>query len=258
MIRVHQYGAWSSVADAIENGKTASLKRVDRGLPEMERYLDIIARHCRDIPIGILLVKGAFESRGNPTAVSKAGEIGLFQLKPGHAKDFGFSRQDLKDPYNNTIAAVNLLQKRSESFQETHGSWFPQGRNWQFWGVQLLATMIGPGATRYLLNQIPSGQKSFSRLVKFVETHPEWMEKPEQNRKWGAQSGRLVAFRVMIARRLWKRAQELEETGYRIHRIPDDSKAPWWVIPVTGVALACEVALIAVSIFAPRWTGCRR
>jgi hypothetical protein len=59
------------------------------------------------------------ESGLNPNAVGSAGEIGLFQVKPSTAAQFGFSASDLYDPTSNAQAGLSYLQQLYNQF----GNW---------------------------------------------------------------------------------------------------------------------------------------
>ena len=66
-----------------------------------------------DMPrINTALVKAVIklESRGNPKAVSRAGCIGLMQVKPSTGRMLGYSRAELFDPEKNVEAGTRYLE----------------------------------------------------------------------------------------------------------------------------------------------------
>jgi len=66
-----------------------------------------------DIPrIEPALIKAVIEveSRGNPKAVSRAGCIGLMQIKPSTGRMLGYSRAELFDPEKNVAAGTRYLE----------------------------------------------------------------------------------------------------------------------------------------------------
>lgn len=52
-----------------------------------------------------------WESRGRPHAVSPKGAIGLYQIMPSTAADFGYTREDMFDPVKNRDVATKYLDK---------------------------------------------------------------------------------------------------------------------------------------------------
>jgi len=51
------------------------------------------------------------ESRGNPTAVSPAGAVGLMQIMPGTGLELGFDREQLLDPRLNIHAGLKYMRQ---------------------------------------------------------------------------------------------------------------------------------------------------
>lgn len=69
------------------------------------------------VPTPIALAVAQKESGMNPNAVGSAGEIGLFQVKPSTAAQFGIT--DLSDPTQNTQAGLSYLSQLYGQF----GDW---------------------------------------------------------------------------------------------------------------------------------------
>lgn len=191
---------WPSVQAAIQAGKSSNVEsKIRKCLDNTLQWIPIFNAYRGDIPLAFMVAKAAFESCGRADAgKSKMTDIGLFQLFPKHLERNGFAPVAGLKPDVNTRVFVKILQGRAASFLESHGSWFPNGKDWSFWGIMWLTAAIGPGATRHLLAQVSQGAGAFNKVISFVNSHPGWMEQLEQDQKWGNQSGRLVAFRVMI------------------------------------------------------------
>jgi hypothetical protein len=194
-----------------------------------------------DIPVEFLLVKGALESKGNPTTVSAIGEVGLFQVPDEAATVAGYTDDEMKIPEINTKVFTDLIRERAQSLLAEYGDWFPEGTGWSFWGVQFLMAGIGPHATKHLLDMIGPGGESFWRIVMWVESNPMLMEQPEHNEHWGKQSGRLVAFRVMVAEGAVDVMREIEATGM----VEGIALRP---VPPQAKGGAGTVALVALGI----------
>lgn len=212
---------WTSPAAAISDGKTAGIGRVAAGLPAMLKYASALNTYRGDIPLAWLIVKGAWESKGVASTRSASGnDIGLFQIKLNCAAGDtaqGFTCAQLLDPANNIKAFTNIIKSSSASFLRTHGLWFPERTaSWQFWGVMWLAAAIGPGATRHLLDAVGPGQNSFDRVLAFVEKNPAWLVASSQTSFWGSQSGSLIGFRTMLAKRIIDEAKRLESSGMAV------------------------------------------
>jgi len=206
---------WPSVKAAIKAGKSSTAhKRISNCVPKTLQWTSLFNQYRKDIPLAFMVVKAAFESCGKADALTKSGkDIGLFQLFPIHFERNGLTPTQGLDPANNTRIFVKVLDGRAASFEKSHGSWFPNGRDWSFWGIMWLTAGIGPGATRHLLNQVSQGPGAFNKIVSFVSSHPGWMEEYAQDAKWGVQSGRLVAFRVMVAWDVVGEIRKLEASG---------------------------------------------
>jgi hypothetical protein len=247
---------WPSVSQAIYAGKHSNVaSKLTKCVPKTVEWVPMFEYHRGDIPLAWLVAKAAFESCGDPEAgQDRMTDIGLFQLFPVHLTNRGYTPADGLDPDVNTRIMTDLVMSRGESFESSHPSYFPSGRDWSYWGVAWLAAAIGPGATRHLLNQISSGGSSFSRLCSFVEHHPAWMEQPEQEDNWGNQSGRLVAFRVMVARDVMRRIQELEDSrellGYVRPYYPSDGAEPG------GISMGRAVRIIGIILGSAATASC--
>ena len=180
----------------------------------MLRYVSVLNRYRGGIPLGFLIVKGAFESKGDPDAVASDGSVGLFQLWPHQVVNCGgYTTAQLKSPANNTKAFVCLLEGKTRDYIKTHPSYFPGGKDWNYWDVQFVGTQVGPGATRHLMNQVSPGGNTLSKIVAWIKAHPREMEASEHTKYWGSQSGKLVAFRVMMGKQFMDYARGIEKTG---------------------------------------------
>ena len=56
------------------------------------------------------------ESRGNPRAIGKRGEVGLMQVHPATGRALGYSRAELFDPEKNVEAGEKYLAMLLEQF----------------------------------------------------------------------------------------------------------------------------------------------
>lgn len=54
------------------------------------------------------------ESAWYSWATGKLGEVGLFQIMPRIGRTYGYSRRELRDPWNNTDAGIRHLVKAAE------------------------------------------------------------------------------------------------------------------------------------------------
>lgn len=82
--------------------------------PEQKTYANKIAERARQmgLPPDLAVAVAFKESSLNPNVeIGSAGEIGIMQIKPGTAKEFGFSIQDLKNPDKNIDAGLSYLKK---------------------------------------------------------------------------------------------------------------------------------------------------
>jgi hypothetical protein len=263
---------FASVSEAIQRGRVSDIyPRLDAGFANMHEFIPILNRYREGIPLVFLMLKGAWESKGNPQAQSASRrDVGLFQLllsKPYGSK-LGYSFEQLKDPDINTKVYTDIVRSNVDSFMKTHGGWFPEGvSDWQFWGIMWLSTGIGSHATRHLLNAIGPGARSFDRVVAWVTNHPQWMVAPAQltgfkgKSHWGVQSGALVAFRVIIGKRLVDYARNYERTS-----LPASAAAgvlgagAKWPIVVGALAMAGTLAGVSILYLENRkrrtsWTG---
>jgi hypothetical protein len=204
---------WADTKEAIEAGRTSDLTRVKRGIPIMLKYSDLLERERHAVPFGLLIVKGAFESKGNPSAKSAVDEkgrqaIGLFQLYTGVQ---GYSTSQLMNPTTNTRAFVYLMEDRARKLHQTHGSYFKAGQDYEFWCMVLLTSMIGPGATRALMESAGAGEGMFTRVVNWTRNHPVGLYALEDS--FGVQGAELVAFRVMVTYQMAHMATAIRPVG---------------------------------------------
>ena len=61
----------------------------------------------QNVPVALVLAIIDVESGGNPNVVGRSGSIGLMQIKPATAKQYGIT--DLFDPASNVDAGVHYL-----------------------------------------------------------------------------------------------------------------------------------------------------
>jgi len=228
---------WPSVEAAIEAGKTSTLSRVKAGIPLMQRYQDILQEYREDFPFGLLVVKGAFESKGNATvksAVDSRGRqaVGLFQLFTGVQ---GLSASELQNPTLNTQAFIRLVQERASDLEKTHAPYFARGRDYQFWCTVLWTTMIGPGAVRAILDRTRPTSAPFDNAIAWIKANPREMEKDALESRFGVQGGRLTAFRSVVTQRMCYMATAIVPTSMGI-------ESTSWV-PLALAALAGAVLL---------------
>jgi hypothetical protein len=180
----------------------------------MLRYVSVLNAYRGDVPLGFLIVKGAFESKGDPDAVASDGSVGLFQLWPKQVVNCGaYNTEQLKSPANNTRAFVCLLGGKTRNYIKTHPVYFPGGKDWNYWNIQFVGTQIGPHAVRHLMEQVSPGGDTLSKIVAWIKANPSAMESSTHTSHWGSQSGKLVAFRVMMGKQFMDYARGLERSG---------------------------------------------
>lgn len=252
---------WASVQAAIDAGNKSDIyPRLDAGIANMRQYIPVLNKYRGYIPLSFLMVKGAWESKGTAHAQSASlKDVGLFQLlldKPKGSK-MGYSFEQLKDPAINTRVYTDIVTGNADSFLKTHRAWFPEGTgDWQFWGIQWLSSGIGPHATRHLLDAVGSGGRAFDRVVSWVANHPEWMEAPAQltgfsgKSHWGVQSGELVAFRTMLAKRIMVYMRNLDRTLPQVSQVTAAAAfggaGARWPVVLAALSLAGVIAGTAI------------
>lgn len=196
---------FDNMTEAVTRGRVAPLTRLDKGVPRTLKLLPLLARNARDVPLWFLVLKAAWESAGNPGAISASGkDVGLFQLivKPGQTLQ-GYTYEQIKDPAINTQLFARRVNAWRQSLFQDHAAWFPEGPNSDsVWGILWLFGAIGSHATRYLMGVIGPGPDTFNRIVDFALTMPNWFAGGDQRQHWGAQSPELVVFRILISARV--------------------------------------------------------
>jgi len=104
---------------AIDNGKddvttTGSVSSAPK-IAGKARYQDLVAKHARAQGVPVALAKAVVhvESRYNPRATGRVGEVGLMQLKLQTARGMGYtgSRANLYDPETNIRYGMKYLAK---------------------------------------------------------------------------------------------------------------------------------------------------
>lgn len=94
--------------------------RFDEGLKRFAVYKHVVLDELKksDLPLEIAALPHV-ESSYNPTAISKVGAIGLWQVMPATARLIGFDHRKLRDPRYNTTVGVSILSNNYASL----GSW---------------------------------------------------------------------------------------------------------------------------------------
>lgn len=121
---------------------TRSYKTSYLSVPDKTRFDDIIKLASSRFNISEALIKAviAVESNFNPSAVSPKGAVGLMQLMPGTADDYGVD--DAYDPASNIIGGTRFLSDLMDRFNEDLE-------------LVLAAYNAGPGAVTRYNNSIP-------------------------------------------------------------------------------------------------------
>jgi hypothetical protein len=76
------------------------------------RQLEAERPHLASYP-GVLSALAEKESSGNPNAGNASGHLGLFQISPATAQDWGLSPADRTDPVKSAIATADALEQRA-------------------------------------------------------------------------------------------------------------------------------------------------
>jgi len=121
---------------------TRSYKTSCLTIPSKSRFDDAIKLAAARYNISEALIKAviAVESNFNPSAVSPKGAMGLMQLMPGTASDYGVT--DAFDPVSNIMGGTRFLSDLMSRFREDLE-------------LVIAAYNAGPGAVERFNNSIP-------------------------------------------------------------------------------------------------------
>lgn len=132
----------SRAESAVLNHAVAQPTTVD--LAAVER---ILRNH--GLPSDLLAVARA-ESAFDPEARSPKGAVGLWQLMPGTARQFGLAAEERTDPVRSTVAAARLLRYLYSRFDD--------------WRLALAAYNAGEGAVERAIRQ--AGSRNFGEIAR--------------------------------------------------------------------------------------------
>ena len=111
----------SPVAAALANPPsfTQTGGKMAQAPSDLAPYFDEASK-MTGIPASVLMAKVQQESRFNPNAIGKAGEVGLAQIMPSTARDPGFGMQgvdpqSLRDPRTNIMFGAQYLAARGKA-----------------------------------------------------------------------------------------------------------------------------------------------
>ena len=111
----------SPVAAALANPPsfTQTGGKMAQAPSDLAPYFDEASK-MTGIPASVLMAKVQQESRFNPNAIGKAGEVGLAQIMPSTARDPGFGMQgvdpqSLRDPRTNILFGAQYLAARGKA-----------------------------------------------------------------------------------------------------------------------------------------------
>ena len=81
-------------------------------------YADMVVETAKKygVPPELALAIAKQESEFNPRAIGSAKEIGIMQVKPGTARDLGFTVADMHDPAKNIEAGVKYLREQINTY----------------------------------------------------------------------------------------------------------------------------------------------
>lgn len=121
---------------------TRSYRTSYLSIPDKTAFDDIIKLAAERFNISEALIKAviAVESNFNPSAVSPKGAVGLMQLMPGTASDYGVD--DAYDPVSNILGGTRFLNDLMNRFNDDLE-------------LVLAAYNAGPGAVARYNNSIP-------------------------------------------------------------------------------------------------------
>ncbi len=88
------------------------------GYPFQDELAQAAARYGLPLPMVLAVARG--ESFFNPSAISHKGAVGIMQVMPSTAAEFGVSREQLFDPRVNIDTGVRYLAERYQGFQDPY------------------------------------------------------------------------------------------------------------------------------------------
>jgi hypothetical protein len=86
--------------------------------PEQAKYADLIVTEAekRGVPPRFALALAWQESKLNPGAMGTKDEVGLMQVRPGTAKQYGYDPKELADPVRNISIGVDILRRHLDRY----------------------------------------------------------------------------------------------------------------------------------------------
>lgn len=148
-----------NIPDNLADIPTGSPKLSPSGRQLLEKMKQTFANleHIYRLPKGLLRSIAITESGGDPSAMSRVGAKGLFQLMDGTARDLGLTGSEVFDPVKSAYAAARylaqLLKMNGGNIEKTLAAY-----NWGIGNVQKYGMALMPQETH---NYIP---KVFSNM----------------------------------------------------------------------------------------------
>ena len=86
--------------------------------PEQAKYADLIVTEAekRGVSPRFALALAWQESKFNPAAIGKDKEVGIMQVLPTTAQQYGYDVKDLSDPVKNISIGVDILRRHLDQF----------------------------------------------------------------------------------------------------------------------------------------------
>ena len=88
------------------------------GYPFQDELAQAAARYGLPLPMVLAVARG--ESFFNPSAISHKGAVGIMQVMPSTAAEFGVTREELFDPRVNIDTGVRYLAERYQGFNDPY------------------------------------------------------------------------------------------------------------------------------------------